>query len=62
MHWKALIHWKRDAAENPEVHKVQADSESGMPGEVMGKSYCRYLRGWLHLSQAMEGIRKTREC
>lgn len=31
MHWKALIRQKRDAAENPEVYEVQADSEHRMP-------------------------------
>lgn len=31
MHWKTLIRQKRDAAENPEVYEVQADSEHRMP-------------------------------
>lgn len=62
MHWKALIHQKRDAAENPEVHKVLADSESGMPGEGNGKVLLQIFKGWVHLSQAMEGIRKTGDC
>lgn len=37
----------------------QEDSEHGMP-EGGKRKVCRYFRGWLHLSQVMEGLGRQR--
>lgn len=41
--------------------KCKQIANTGCLREVAGRSYCRYLRRWLHLSQAMEGIRKAED-
>lgn len=52
-----LILLSRGAAETLERREVQANGEgAGRPRELSGRSYGRYFRRWMHLSQAMERI------